>query len=43
MNKLKPVFLKLIKYFNSNRKIPPVYPPTHNPACQKKNLIIFNW
>ena len=24
------------EYFNSNRKISPVSPPTHNPACQKK-------
>ena len=36
MNELKPVFLKPITYFNSNRKIRPVSPPTHNPACQKK-------
>ena len=35
------------EYFNSNRKISPVSPPTHNPACQKKKkkktLIIFIW
>ena len=36
MNELKPVFLKPITYFNSNRKIPPVSPPTHNPCGQKK-------
>ena len=39
MNELKPVFLKPITYFNSNRKIPQVSPPTHNPACQKNTWL----
>ena len=34
----------ITEYFNSNRKIPPVSPPTHKPAYQKKKtLIIFIW
>ena len=36
INQLKPVFLKTITYFNSNRKIPPVSRPTHPQHCQPK-------
>jgi len=38
INQLKPVFLKLITYCYSNRKIPPVSPSTHNPTQPKTKL-----
>jgi len=38
INQLKPVFLKLITYCYSNRKIPPVSPSTHNTAQPKTKL-----
>ena len=35
------IFKPITEYFNSNRKIPPVSPPTHDPACQKKWLSLI--